>query len=110
MSTDYWIENAKVNGDVEEVISKSSVPLIEIGEPLPANITRKITYSNGDDSWLSDSYIAIVQVQGGAAKKNKVIGKVEGIVLENKSFEITVELSSAGKLAVSVNGGPSATL
>ncbi|KAL7543456.1 hypothetical protein ACHAXR_012731 [Thalassiosira sp. AJA248-18] len=104
------IENAKVNGDVEEVISKSSVPLIEIGEPLPANITRKITYSNGDDSWLSDSYIAIVQVQGGAAKKNKVIGKVEGIVLENKSFEITVELSSAGKLAVSVNGGPSATL
>mmetsp|Transcript_4571 Transcript_4571/g.11528 ORF Transcript_4571/g.11528 Transcript_4571/m.11528 type:complete len:572 (-) Transcript_4571:86-1801(-) len=104
------IENSKQNGGVEEIISKNVIPLIEVGEPLPANITRKIICSNGEDSWLADSYIAIVQVQGGAALKTKVIGKIEEIQLEEKSFEITMELSTSGKLALSVNGGPSAAL
>lgn len=104
------IENSKQNGGVEEIISKNVIPLIEVGEPLPANITRKIICSNGEDSWLADSYIAIVQVQGGAALKTKVIGKIEDIPLKEKSFEITMELSTSGKLALSVNGGPSAAL
>jgi molecular chaperone DnaK (HSP70) len=105
------IENSKENGDVEEVISKNAVPLIQVGEPLPANITRNVTYSNGEDSWLEDSYIAIVQMQGGAAKKGKVIGKIEEIQLDDKkSFEITMELSTVGKLTLSVNGGSSTAL
>lgn len=99
------IETAKENGDVEQVIASSAIPLIDIGEPLPANVTRKITCNNGDES-----YIAIVQMQGGAAKKGKVIGKIENIETEDKDFEITLELSSAGKLTLSVNGGPSAAL
>jgi hypothetical protein len=42
--------------------------------------------------------------------KIKLIGKIEEIPSEDKSFEITMELSSAGKLTLSVNGGPSTTL
>lgn len=105
------IENSKVNGDVEAAINGTAIPLIEVGEPLPANVTRKVTYSEGeDDSWLSDSYIAIVQMQGGAAKKSKVIGKVEKVEMQDKSFEITMELSTAGAVSLSINGGESCTL
>jgi len=105
------IENGKENGDVEPIISSNSVPLIEVGEPLPVNVTRKITYMNGDDSWLTKSYIGIVQMQGGAATKSKLIGKIEQIPeSDDKSFEITMELSTAGKLSLSVNGGPNSTL
>jgi L1 cell adhesion molecule like protein len=100
------IDNNKENGHLEETISEASIPLIEKGEPLPANVTRKITCGDG----LSDSYVAIVQMKGGAATKGKVIGKVENIPAGEKDFEITVELSSAGKLTVSVNGGQSITL
>lgn len=103
------IENDKENGHLEEAISEASVPLIEIGEPLPVNVTRKITCSDGGDS-SSDSYIAIVQMKGGVAKKSKVIGKIEKIPVEDKGFELTMELSSAGKLTISVNGGPISTL
>jgi len=86
--------------------------VIEAGEPLPANVTRMITYTNGDDSWLANSYIGIVQMQGGAAKKSKLVGKIEEIPTEGdgKGFELTMELSAAGKLTLSVNGGPSTTL
>mmetsp|Transcript_2558 Transcript_2558/g.5474 ORF Transcript_2558/g.5474 Transcript_2558/m.5474 type:complete len:316 (+) Transcript_2558:79-1026(+) len=104
------VENSKVNGDVEKVISDTAVPLVEVGEPLPVNVTRKITCTDGEDSWLADSYIAIVQMQAGAAGKSKIIGKIEKISLEDKSFEITMELSTAGKLSLSVNGGPTAAL
>lgn len=97
------IENSKVNGDAEAVISETAVPLIEVGEPLPANVTRKITCDSGEGS-----YIAIVQMKGGAAKKGKVIGKIEKS--EDKSFEMTMELSTAGKLTLSINGGPSTSL
>mmetsp|Transcript_33602 Transcript_33602/g.61874 ORF Transcript_33602/g.61874 Transcript_33602/m.61874 type:complete len:571 (-) Transcript_33602:73-1785(-) len=103
------IEDGKQNGDLQETIANNSVPLIEVGEPLPANVTRSITCTNGDDLW-SNSSIAIVQMQGGAAAESKVIGKIEKIELEEKKFEITMELSSAGKVAVSVNGGPSTAL
>mmetsp|Transcript_34489 Transcript_34489/g.62038 ORF Transcript_34489/g.62038 Transcript_34489/m.62038 type:complete len:565 (-) Transcript_34489:133-1827(-) len=99
------IENGKVNGDLEEIITNNSVPLIEVGEPLPVNVTRNITCTDGDDSSF-----AIVQMQGGAVVKSKVIGKMEKIPLKEKSFEITMELSSAGKLTLSVNGGPITTL
>jgi len=99
------IEDGKVNGDVEEVIKNDSVPLIEIGEPLPANVTRKITYKDA-----AKSSVAIVQMQGGAGKKGKVIGKIENVPEDGKDFEITVELSSDGKLEVSLNGGPSTVL
>lgn len=99
------VESSKENGQVEEVISNTAVPLVEVGEPLPFNITRKITCTD-----VEDSYIAIVQMQGGAGAKSKVLGKIEEIPLEDKSFEITMALSTAGKLTLSVNGGPAATL
>lgn len=104
------IDNSKVNGDVDEIMSEKSIPVIEKGQPLPANVTKIITCSNGDDSWLSNSFVAIVQMQGGESGKCKLIGKIESIPSEDKSFEISIELSSAGKLSLSVNGGPSATL
>jgi molecular chaperone DnaK (HSP70) len=104
------IENAKVNGDVDEIISERSIPVIEMGQPLPANVTKIVTCSDGDDSWMSNSYVAIVQMQGGASGKCKLIGKIESLPSEDKSCEITIELSSTGKLTLSVNGGPSATL
>lgn len=100
------IQNDKVNGDVEEIISKTSVPLIGMGEPLPANVTRQLTCSNDNDS----SSISIVQIQGGYALKSKVLGKIDNIPSDAKNFEITMELTCAGKLSVSVNGGPSCTL
>jgi len=96
------VENIKENGQVEEVISNSAVPLVEVGEPLPVNVTRKVTC---DD--MEDSYIAIVQM-GGAAGKSKVIGKIEKI--EDKSFEITMGLSTAGEMTLAVNGGPTTSL
>ena len=77
-----------------------------MGEHLPVNVTRKITYNNGTDSWLENSYIAIVQM----GKKKKVIGKIEDIELDDKSFEITMELSAAGELTLAVNGEESTTL
>mmetsp|Transcript_22088 Transcript_22088/g.47413 ORF Transcript_22088/g.47413 Transcript_22088/m.47413 type:complete len:573 (+) Transcript_22088:136-1854(+) len=104
------IENGKENGDLQETIDNNSVPLIEVGEPLPVNVTRNIMCTNGDDSWMSNSSIAIIQMQGGAASKSKVIGKIEKIPLKDKSFEITMELTSAGKLSLSVNGGPTTAL
>ena len=104
------IENAKVNGDVDEIITERSIPVIEMGQPLPANVTKIVTCSDGDDSWMSNSYVAIVQMQGGASGKCKLIGKIESLPSEDKSCEITIELSSTGKLTLSVNGGPSATL
>jgi len=100
------IENDKENGDIESVISNTAIPLIHVGEALPVNVTRKITYNNGTDSWLENSYIAIVQM----GKKKKVIGKIEDIELEDKSFEITMELSAAGELTLAVNGEESTTL
>lgn len=104
------IENEKENGDLEEIITNNSIPLIATGDPLPVNVTRSITCTNEEESWLSNSSVFIIQMRGGAVTKSKVIGKVEGIPLEDKSFEITMELSSDGKLALSVNGGKLVTL
>jgi molecular chaperone DnaK (HSP70) len=105
------IENGKEGEEFDDVISKKSVSLIEAGEPLPANVTKTITYTNGDASWLTHSYIGIVQMQAaGGGNKSKLIGKIEAIPSEDKSFEITMELTSAGELTLSVNGGPSANL
>merc|ERR1711957_460564 len=86
------------NGDLE-----SAIPIIEIGDPLPVNVTRSIPL-------LSDVSISIIQMQGGVVAKSKVLGLIEGIPVEGKSLEVTMELSSAGKLAVSVNGGGLVTL
>ena len=104
------IEVGKENGLLDDIISTQSIRMIEVGEPLPVNITRTITYCNGDDSWMLHSYIGIVQMQEGAAGgvKCKLIGKIEP--LEGKIFELAMELSSVGKLTLSVNGGPGATL
>ncbi|KAL3790226.1 hypothetical protein ACHAW5_004336 [Stephanodiscus triporus] len=105
------IENGKEGEEFDDIISKNSVSLIEAGEPLPANVTKTITYTNGDASWLTHSYIGIVQMQSaGGGNNSKLIGKIEEIPSENKSFEITMELTSAGELTLSVNGGPIATL
>lgn len=79
----------------------NAVPLIEIGQPLPSNITRSFNFNSAEE-------IVIVQMKGGAAKISKVLGKIEN--LPAKSFEITMELSATGKLSLSVNGGPTSTL
>lgn len=100
------IENDKENGDIEPIISNTAVPFIQVGEPLPANVTRKIAYTNGGETWLDNSYIAIVQM----GKNNKVLGKIEGIELEDKTFELTVELSTKGELKLAINGGEGITL
>jgi heat shock protein 1/8 len=81
---------------------ENAVPLIEIGQALPANTTRNFTYSSGEK-------IVIVQMNGGAAKSSKVLGNLEKLPVD-KSFEITMELSATGKLSLSVNGGPVSTL
>ncbi|KAL7495343.1 hypothetical protein ACHAWT_004108 [Skeletonema menzelii] len=81
---------------------ENAFPLIEVGQALPANTTRNFTCNSGED-------IVIVQMNGGAAKSSKVLGKIEKLPAD-KSFEITVELSTAGKLSLSVNGGPTSTL
>ncbi|KAL3821745.1 hypothetical protein ACHAXA_008481 [Cyclostephanos tholiformis] len=105
------IENGKDGEELDDVISTKSIPLIEVGEPLPANVTRTITYTNGDNSWLSHSYIAIVQTQTiSGVSKSKLIGKIEEIPSETKMFEITMELSISGKLTLSINGGPITSL
>ena len=81
---------------------ENAVPLIEIGQALPANTTRNLTYNNGEE-------IVIVQMNGGAAKSSKVLGKIDKLPAD-KSFEITMELSAVGKLSLSINGGPMSTL
>ncbi|KAK1744972.1 ferrochelatase [Skeletonema marinoi] len=81
---------------------ENAVPLIEVGQALPANTTRNFTYNSGEE-------IVIVQMNGGAAKSSKVLGKIEKLPAD-KSFEITMELSAVGKLSLSVNGGPMSTL
>jgi heat shock protein 1/8 len=81
---------------------ENALPLIEVGQALPANTTRNFTRNSGED-------IVIVQMNGGAAKSSKVLGKIEKLPAD-KSFEITMELSQAGKLSLSINGGPTSTL
>ena len=95
------VENGKEDGEVlDSTISKDAVPLIEVGEPLPANVTRSIHF--GD---LSSSSIAIVQMNGGCSDvKNKLIGKIDGIDTDAKSVEVTVELTAEGSLTLSING------
>ncbi|KAL7520451.1 hypothetical protein ACHAWX_005170 [Stephanocyclus meneghinianus] len=100
------IENGKENGESEEAISKCAVPLIEVGEPLPANVTKTINF--GD---VTSSSIGIVQMnRGDSALKNKVIGKIDIKDSESKNMEVTVELTAEGSLTVSVNGGESCKL
>ena len=81
---------------------ENAVPLIEVGQALPANVTRSFNFNSGDE-------IVIVQMNGGAAKSSKVLGRVDKLPAA-KSFEITMELSATGKLSLSVNGGPACTL
>jgi L1 cell adhesion molecule like protein len=68
------VENGKENGELDGVISNGAVPMIEVGEPLPVNVTR--TLNVGD---LTSSSIAIVQMNGGGDVRNKLIGKIEVI-------------------------------
>lgn len=88
--------------EVDEFLSKSTIPFISVGEPLPALNTRKITYQNGDDTWLSNSVLAIVQQKNGTCK---MVGKIDDIPANAKDIEITLGLSIAGKLSVAVDGG-----
>lgn len=81
---------------------ENAVPLIEVGQALPSNVTRSFNFNSGDE-------IVIVQMNGGAAKSSKVLGRVDKLPAA-KSFEITMELSATGKLSLSVNGGPACTL
>ena len=100
------IETGKENGELDAAISQGAVPMIEIGEPLPANVTKTVTF---DD--LASSSLAIVQMsRGNAAVKNKFIGKIDGIDTGTKSIEITVELTAEGALSLAVNGGESCKL
>lgn len=98
------VEAGKENGELDKAISKG-VPLIEVGDPLPANVTRTINF--GD---LASS-LAIVQMNGeDSAVRNKLIGKIDGIEADAKSIEITVELTVGGSLSLSINGGESCKL
>lgn len=100
------VDNGKENGELDGVISKGAVPLIEVGEPLPANVTRTINF--GD---LTSSSIAIVQMNSrGSAVKNKLIAKINEVEADSKSVEVTVELTAEGSLSLSVNGGESCKL
>lgn len=81
---------------------ENAVPLIEVGQALPANVTRSFNFNSGEE-------VVIVQMNGGAAKSSKVLGRVDKLPAA-KSFEITMELSATGKLSLSVNGGPASTL
>ena len=81
---------------------ENAVPLIEVGQALPANVTRSFNFNSGEE-------VVIVQMNGGAAKSSKVLGRVDKLPAA-KSFEITMELSTTGKLSLSVNGGPASTL
>lgn len=99
------VENGKENGELDGVISNGAVPLIEVGEPLPVNVTR--TLNVGD---LTSSSIAIVQMNGGGDVRNKLIGKIEVIETDLKSIEVTVELTAEGSLTLSVNGEESIKL
>jgi molecular chaperone DnaK (HSP70) len=100
------VGNGNENGALEGIISKDAVPLIEVGEPLPANVTR--TFNIGE---LTSSSIGLVQMSGGNTEvANKLIGKIEGVEADSKSIEVTVELTAEGSLTVSVNGGESCKL
>ncbi len=100
------IPNDKQNGDLDELISNNAFTLIGIGDALPANVSKCFKFSNG----LEGCAIAVVQIQGQAGQKSKVLGKVENIPLDADDFEITMELTTSGKLLVAVNGGPTCTL
>mmetsp|Transcript_28874 Transcript_28874/g.61292 ORF Transcript_28874/g.61292 Transcript_28874/m.61292 type:complete len:578 (-) Transcript_28874:80-1813(-) len=100
------IPNDKTNGDLETFISNNAYTLIGIGDALPANVSKCFKFSNGTEG----SSIAVVQIQGGAGQKSKVLGNVENIPLDADNFEITMELTTAGKLTVAVNGGPTCKL
>ena len=100
------IENGKENGELDGAISNGAEPLIEVGDPLPANVTKTINF--GD---LASSSIAIVQMSGGnAAVKNKLLGKLGEVEADAKCVELTIELTAEGSLTVSVNGGESCQL
>jgi hypothetical protein len=99
------VENGQENGELDGIISNGAVPLIEVGEPLPVNVTR--TLNVGD---LTSSSIAIVQMNGGGDVRNKLIGKIEDIETDLKSIEVTVELTAEGSLTLSVNGEESIKL
>ena len=102
------LEKGKENSpEVDEFLSESTIPFISAGEPLPALNTRKITYQNGDDTWLSNSVLAIVQQKNGTCK---MVGKIDDIPASSKDIEITLGLSAAGKLSVAVDGGDCVTL
>lgn len=100
------VQDGKENGELDGIISQNAVPLIAVGEPLPANVTRIINF--GD---LTSSSIAIVQMNGGnSTAKNKLIAKINDVEADSKSIEVTVELTAEGSLSLSVNGGESSKL
>lgn len=100
------IETGKENGELDAAISQGAVPMIEFGEPLPANVTKTVNF---DD--LASSSLAIVQMsRGNEAVRNKFIGKIDGIDTGAKSIEVTVELTAEGSLSLAVNGGESCKL
>ena len=80
---------------------ENAVPLIEVGQALPANTTRSFA-SSGEG-------VVIVQMSGGITKSSKVLGRIEKLPTDT-NFEITMELSATGKLSLSVNGGPMVSL
>ncbi|EED96634.1 HSP70 domain-containing protein, partial [Thalassiosira pseudonana CCMP1335] len=77
------------NGELEKAI-----PLIAVGEPLPANVTRSITVDGS-------SSISIVQMQGESVS-SKVIGTIDKVPSDSKSLEVTLELSAEGSLTVAL--------
>ena len=81
---------------------EKAVPLIAVGEPLPANVTRLITVDGS-------SSISIVQMQGESVS-SKVIGTIDKVPSDSKSLEVTLELSAEGSLTVALNGGESCKL
>lgn len=90
----------------EAIITKDAVPLIDVGEPLPANVTRKIIFG---EEGFSDCTLAIAQI-GANGVKSKILGTIDRIQPGATSLEITLELTATGQLTLSVNGGPNCKL
>ena len=92
-----WDEDGSDRGD-----SSVSVPLIEIGTPLPALVARRIALDGA-------AALGIVQL-GKEEGEVRLLGKLSGVPADHATVDITLELSEEGKLELAVDGGEAVTL
>lgn len=78
----------------------AAIMMIDKMVPLPALVTKTV-----DCTGCTSNSIGIIQV--GENDVEKVVGRIEGFTPDDlKEVEVTMELTSEGKLSVSLNGGP----